>query len=197
MDGGIAPGRDGGPQPTGFTGGYCTRDCTSDVDCVSGNMPNYNEAYCIGVCVDSCTGVLTGQGSCRPGYVCDGIFMQDGGVFQFMNGDLLPGYCWPNCNNPGFECPPVAQGSATRRRCLPSGYCESARVPYPVTIDAGSDAGSPADAGQGSDAGVTDAGSVTDAGTATDAGTTADAGSTTPDAGGTCPDGGSVADGGC
>lgn len=194
-DGGIALGRDGGVQPTGFAGGYCSRDCTSDIDCVAGNMANYNEAYCIGVCVDSCTGLLSGQGSCRPGYVCDGIFTADGGVLRFMNGDPLPGFCWPNCNNPGFECPVVAQGSTTRRRCLPSGYCESATVPYPVTLDAGS----AVDAGAGPDAGtVTDAGTTADGGTATDAGTTADAGTATDAGSTTCPDGGAVgADGGC
>ncbi|MCU0700427.1 MAG: hypothetical protein MUC96_28285, partial [Myxococcaceae bacterium] len=47
-DGGIAPGRDGGPQFTSFVGGYCSRECRRDADCDPNGDDNDRVAICIG-----------------------------------------------------------------------------------------------------------------------------------------------------
>jgi hypothetical protein len=99
---------DGGA--TGWNGGYCLADCGGGA-AVCGNT-----AICIGVtqtqafCFDRCSAAGTGQSDCRPDYVCDNYFFPDGG-------SPADGFCWPNCNNPGWAC---AQGQT----CGANGYCQ-------------------------------------------------------------------------
>jgi hypothetical protein len=96
---------DGGS--TGWTGGYCNPACASDGTCPASTcIPIFGSTYCVG----NCTGVGTGRGSCRVGYVCEGITFNDGGAAPW-------GVCFPDCHNAGNSC----TGGTT---CTTLGYCQ-------------------------------------------------------------------------
>lgn len=106
--------RDGGPS--GFTGGYCTGDCTMDPRVCGSDggavcVPAGPQSY---LCEKSCAGPQQGQSDCRPGYVCYGYSVRtpDGGSRPSPTG-----VCQPNCNVMGglFACAPGAYCDA--------GYC--------------------------------------------------------------------------
>ncbi|GMU61508.1 MAG: hypothetical protein AMXMBFR34_32710 [Myxococcaceae bacterium] len=76
-------------QPTGFTGGYCTAQCSAMQPCTSGVCVTEPVAGFSGsTCRSTCPAPGGGQSSCRMGYVCA------------ANGAMGTGYCRPNCNNP-------------------------------------------------------------------------------------------------
>ncbi|MDX2009959.1 MAG: hypothetical protein SFW67_07215 [Myxococcaceae bacterium] len=131
-DGGPRPLRDGGLEYTGFSGGYCTRDCRIDEDCVAVIPPNNQdpdpaEAVCLGVsqtqalCFKGCTEPNLGKSTCRDDYVCDPLFLRDGGLFP-------TGYCQPSCSlsdgglNPGVTCPASRDGGPSGCE-ISTGYC--------------------------------------------------------------------------
>ncbi|MDP3234152.1 MAG: hypothetical protein Q8N26_15325, partial [Myxococcales bacterium] len=119
-DGGLVLGSDGGPQPTGNPGGYCSRFCRIDEDCTSTGGEDLAEGLCLGVsqtsalCFRGCASPRGGQSNCRPSYVCERLLTSDGGV-------LPTGYCEGRCDVPGGACGNYADGGA--RPCLSTGYC--------------------------------------------------------------------------
>jgi hypothetical protein len=102
---------DGGSS--GWSGGYCTSDCTpaTGVDCGPGavclefapdDMGN-QQAFCL----SQCNAPKTGQSNCRSGYACTSYTLTDGGV---------SGFCYPSCNVAGAEC-------LAGETCNVNGYC--------------------------------------------------------------------------
>ncbi|NPC86837.1 hypothetical protein HPC49_52725 [Pyxidicoccus fallax] len=91
----------GGVCVTDYPGGYCTLEC-SDAACPVGSRCyrlGTNTAACLATCTVE---VGTGQGDCRPNYVC----------YQDSTGS---GYCQPSCIGTGLDC---ASGV-----CDASGFC--------------------------------------------------------------------------
>jgi hypothetical protein len=95
---------DGGiPVLTGFTEGYCSRACQSDVQCGAG--AGGLRGLCLNTgfasaCFATCDSPGTNVG-CRPDYVCRAYVQTDGGA------SMNEGYCEPGCLAPGFgACPP-------------------------------------------------------------------------------------------
>jgi hypothetical protein len=95
---------DGGMgTPTGYTGGYCSADCSvshsvcGDAGVCFVNFPQSGDRSC----AELCPTPSTGQGLCRTGYVCTGYFVTqpDGGAVPSING-----YCAPDCFQPGADC---------------------------------------------------------------------------------------------
>jgi hypothetical protein len=95
---------DGGTGgPTGFTGGYCTANCsTSPAICGDGGIcfggfPQSGDT----TCAEKCTAPSTGQSDCRVGYVCAPFFLSqmDGGAVL-----ATAGVCFPDCNEAGAGC---------------------------------------------------------------------------------------------
>lgn len=88
------------PRLVATTGGYCSRECTSNADCGTGKcvtLPGATKQYCMAQCTSAST--------CRkPDYVC--AFDGDTG-----------GICFPNAN---FDCDP------TKR----NGQCEVGEAKY-------------------------------------------------------------------
>ena len=77
-------------EDQGFTGGYCSIQCTTDADCgAGGHCSTLDSGFQL--CVDSCTT----NADCRAGYVCDDA-----------NGDNV-NECWPGgsgAGGPGNAC---------------------------------------------------------------------------------------------
>lgn len=119
-DGGLVVNPDGGLAYTGNPGGQCQRACRIDDDCTSDSFQNLDAGICLSVssteawCFKGCPSPLGGQSTCRSGYVCEQLFLRDGGV-------LSTGYCNSRCDVPGSGCRDFADGGA--RPCLPTGYC--------------------------------------------------------------------------
>jgi hypothetical protein len=101
-------------QQTGFTGGYCSRECRIDDDCSSTGAEDFTEGVCLGsdtlACYRGCTTPGLGQGACRTGYVCERLLLLDGGVFG-------TGFCDIRCDSVGA---PACRSGTT---CNASGYC--------------------------------------------------------------------------
>jgi len=90
---------------TEYPGGYCSMDCTRSA-CPAGSRcyivdSSTGAKACLATCARE---VGTGQGDCRPDYVC----YSDG---------TGSGACQPNCWTSGLTC---GQG----RTCLPTGFCQ-------------------------------------------------------------------------
>ncbi|MBX7113285.1 MAG: hypothetical protein K1X64_03040 [Myxococcaceae bacterium] len=111
LDGFCATGSDEDGGQGAFINGYCTAPCFNDQHCsVDGG------AVCVGVtddvaaCFKRCDTPGQGQGSCRPGYVCQ--------LVRDMAGNPLPneGVCGPDCHN--------AVGLCGMKTCGANGYCQ-------------------------------------------------------------------------
>lgn len=98
---------DGGASA--FTDGYCTAECTDGAHCSADGGALCISLAGLGVCAGTCAGPGTGQGGCRPSYVCRSVRAGPDAGF------LPVGFCWPSCQKAG--CP---AGTA----CQASGYCQ-------------------------------------------------------------------------
>lgn len=82
-------------EGTGFTGGYCSQDCTSFDNCP---YDWENDVYSICVQVASnpakswCLKECNGNSDCRSEYVCYPL-------------NSYESVCWPRCDNPNRKCP--------------------------------------------------------------------------------------------
>jgi hypothetical protein len=93
---------------TGFTGGYCTAQCSATQPCSSGVCITESVfGFSGSTCRSTCSAPGMGQSTCRTGYVCA------------ANGTTATGYCRPNCANPSnMPCP-------TGQTCnAMTGYCQ-------------------------------------------------------------------------
>jgi serine protease len=94
---------DGGRCVTGYPGGYCTRDCSTE------SCPAGSKCYIVDsdtgekACIASCSGPGAGQSNCRASYVC-------------YDDEAGGGQCLPNCGVLN-----VCVG--TSLTCNASGYC--------------------------------------------------------------------------
>ncbi|MDP1916305.1 MAG: hypothetical protein Q8L14_08670, partial [Myxococcales bacterium] len=110
----------GVPQPTGNPGGYCSRTCRIDEDCTAAGDEDFAEGICLSVsqtvniCYRGCASPRGGQSNCRPGYVCERLLTNDGGV-------LGTGFCSGRCDVAGGNCGNYSDGGT--RPCLSTGYC--------------------------------------------------------------------------
>jgi hypothetical protein len=171
-DGGIIPGRDGGPQFSGNPGGQCTRLCRIDEDCTFDGNENLKEGLCLGVsqtvaiCFKGCNAPNGGQSNCREGYICEQA------IQTFDGGRNILGYCDGRCDIPGGSCGNYPDGGP--RACLSNGYCDIERFDAGAAAGGGAAGGGAAgggSAGGGAAGGGADDGGVTDGG-ATDGGAT-------------------------
>ena len=86
-----------GGQPTGYTGGYCTRNCgagnpcTGGAVCITESFFGASQSTCRAPCMQPGT-----QSTCRTGYVC-----------QSSSLSSVPGFCRARCDNMGAlsACP--------------------------------------------------------------------------------------------
>lgn len=132
-DGGVRPGRDGGPQPTAYVGGYCSRECRRDADCDPDGDDSDEVAICLPpganadpICQKSCAEPNLGQSSCRTGYTCEGLTLRDGGLYDI-------GICSPRCDNPGAGTCPRFDGGIGGCN-MTTGFCESPNRIIPVRV---------------------------------------------------------------
>lgn len=83
---------------SGYTGGYCSADCTDFGQAICGNG-----STCVGFsdaaayCYASCPAPWAGQSTCRQGYVCSGLVQADGGAAP-------SGFCDTSCKVAGAAC---------------------------------------------------------------------------------------------
>lgn len=84
---------------TGYTGGYCSADCSD-----FGNALCGNGSQCVAIdaqgnafCYATCSAPWAGQSNCRAGYACNGLVQADGGPAP-------TGYCEASCLAPGAGC---------------------------------------------------------------------------------------------
>ncbi len=213
-DGGPRLLRDGGLSYSGFSQGYCSRDCRADNDCVSAPDEDFNandsEAMCLPVsttassCLKACADPNLGRSGCRDSYVCEPLFLRDGGLYTY-------GVCQPACSftdggmNPGVTCGALDDGGAGG--CdVRTGYCISeSRDLLPNRPDGGTDGGAGGGAAGGGSAGGGAAGGGAAGGGAAGGGSAGGGAAGGGAAGGgaagggsaTCHDGGAFVDGGC
>jgi hypothetical protein len=106
-------GTDGGPQPSGFPGGYCSRlDCSLDRECAPDGGAVCLLAGSSAACFQRCADAGLGQSSCRNDYVCMpySLVQPDSGTSGSADG-----YCSAACWAPGNAC--------TKGSCTDAGYC--------------------------------------------------------------------------
>jgi serine protease len=93
----------GGECVTNYPGGYCTQEC-SDTACPVGSRCYSVGSAGVRACLADCTEqVGTGQGDCRPNYVCYAV-------------STSVGACQPSCIGTGVSC-------GTGRTCGADGFC--------------------------------------------------------------------------
>lgn len=98
---------DGACLVLGFSGGYCTKSCTTSVDCVAGSQCGTNPSG-VGptkVCLKQCSSPGQAPGGCRSSYVCEAN-AGTSGVPVCFPGCTSPTMCGlaPSCDTRGFCC---------------------------------------------------------------------------------------------
>ncbi|MDP2273774.1 MAG: hypothetical protein Q8N23_15625 [Archangium sp.] len=98
---------DGACLVLGFNGGYCTRACTTSVDCVAGSQCGVNPSG-VGpprVCLKQCSTPGQAPGSCRASYVCEANAGTSGVpvCFPGCTSSTMCGLA-PTCDARGFCC---------------------------------------------------------------------------------------------
>lgn len=107
--------------PNGWSGGYCTADCSWDNTgqfCgVDGRCTAFNDGMggLIGACMRTCPNPGGGRSATRPAYTCRTVNASDGGV---------QGILFPACDNAGAPaCPPRTFCNAGNGYCCDGGVC--------------------------------------------------------------------------
>jgi hypothetical protein len=106
-------------QPTGFTNGYCTADCSLDnTDTFCGPTGacfgfGLDDGGSFFACLRTCSNPGQGRAS-RTGYSCFTGSEVDGGTI---------GYVFPSCDQPGDSCPANYFCNSTTGYCCDAGNC--------------------------------------------------------------------------
>lgn len=98
---------DGSCLVLGFNGGYCTRSCSTSVDCVAGSQCGVNPSG-VGparVCLKQCSSPGQSPGGCRTSYVCESHAGTSGVpvCFPGCTSSTMCGLA-PTCDSRGFCC---------------------------------------------------------------------------------------------
>ncbi len=115
---------------TPFTGGYCSKQCTSQGDCPSGSLCGRNPSGSGSICLATCASAGSATG-CRTGYVCDKNPTLSGGgaCTPSCAGATTTCGTAPTCDARGFCCGKVGYACCAGTTCgsgetCVSGYCQ-------------------------------------------------------------------------
>lgn len=164
---------DGTCLQVGFDSGYCTKACTTSVDCFAGSQCGVNPSG-IGpakVCLKQCSNPGVAPGGCRSGYVCEANAGTSGVpvCFPACTSVTQCGLA-PDCDSRGFCCGGDGFVCCNGNTCLNGTSCQSG------TCRAGG--------GTGGGSGSTGGGSGAGGGTGTSGGGTGTSGGGTGTSGG-------------
>ena len=115
-------------QTLGFTGGSCTKTCTTDSTCGAGNRcgVNPNNRGGTKLCLKGCTQAGLADPTCRSGYVCDrqplGSLDGGGGCYPRCASTSTCGGA-PTCDSRGFCSGTVGFACAEGTSCAANQQC--------------------------------------------------------------------------
>jgi len=122
---------DGLCQVLGFTGGYCTKNCTSQSNCPSGSQCSANPTGGTSLCLKNCSQPGSAPGGCRTGYVCDQrVSMSGQPVCTPGCASVTTCGAAPTCDSRGFCCGASGYACCEGTMCgtgaaCTSGYCRA------------------------------------------------------------------------